>query len=196
MLHSVPAYNESAPYFEGAGYTSGSTTIRLTKGVNSVFVGETVDGIVLAFRGTVTKSPLDWLQNAALFLQRVDKLPGRVHFGFYRAVQSIWEPTKSAVLEIIQNKTNTTVYLTGHSKGGAMASLAAIFMNRDVDLPNVTRVVTFASAKPGDSSFQRAYNKQVNQTSYEFHLDIVPFLPPSQAFMDAMDDNATDMMDG
>jgi hypothetical protein len=77
-----------------------------------------------------------------------------------------------------------------------MASLAAILLNGDTDLPNVTQVVTFASAKAGDSAFAKAYNLQVNQTSYEYHLDIVPFLPPSQATMDAMDENGTTLMEG
>lgn len=67
LCASQCAYNASSPYFEGAGFLSGSTTVELTKGVNSVYMGETVDGIVLAFRGTRTKSPLDWLQ-VRLFL--------------------------------------------------------------------------------------------------------------------------------
>ena len=187
--------NTTPPYFEGAGYKSGSTTVELTKGVNSVFIGETIDGIVLAFRGTRTKSPMDWLQNAALFLQRVNGVPGRVHTGFYRAVKSIWDPIKSTVLEMVKTSNATKIFMTGHSKGGAMASLAAILFNRDPDLLNVTEVVTFASAKVGDSAFAKAYNKEINQTSYEFYLDIVPFLPPSQSTMDAMGEDGTIMME-
>ena len=77
-----------------------------------------------------------------------------------------------------------------------MASIAAILMNRDADLPNVTEVVTFASAKAGDSVFAKVFDKEINQTSYEYYLDIVPFLPPSQAVMDAMDEEGTTMMEG
>jgi predicted lipase len=197
LCASQCAYNTSSPYFEGAGYISGSTAVQLSIGVNSVFIGETVDGIVLAFRGTKTKSPLDWLQNAALFLQRVPGvMPGRVHTGFYRAVKSIWDPLKSTVLDMLAERGNDTqVFLCGHSKGGAMASIAGIMMNRDSDLPNVTQIVTFASAKPGDSAFAKVFNKHINQTSYEYHLDIVPFLPPSQAVMDAMDEEGSAFME-
>ena len=114
LCASQCAYDVSSPYFEGAGYISGSTNVTLTKSVNSVFIGETVDGIVLAFRGTKTKSPLDWLQNAALFLQRVNGIPGRVHAGFYGAVQSIWEPIKSTVLDMFETRNSSTkIYLTG-----------------------------------------------------------------------------------
>jgi hypothetical protein len=54
---------------------------------------------------------------------------------------------------------------------------------------------TFASAKVGDSEFCLEYNKQIKQTSYEAHLDIIPFLPPSSSTMDTMDDSMTDMLD-
>lgn len=123
LCASQCAYDAIEPYFEGAGYLSGSMTVELTKGVNSVYIGETVDGIVLAFRGTRTKSPLDWLQNAALLLRRVDGMPGRVHAGFFRAVNSIWKPIKSTLQDMINdlesnNNTTPKIYMTGHSKGG------------------------------------------------------------------------------
>jgi hypothetical protein len=75
------------------------------------------------------------------------------------------------------------------------APLIFIMMNRDSDLPNATQIVTFASAKPGDSTFAKVFNRQVNQTSYEYYLDIVPFLPPSQAVMDAMDEEGSAFME-
>jgi hypothetical protein len=54
---------------------------------------------------------------------------------------------------------------------------------------------TFASAKVGDSEFCSEYNKQINQTSYEAHLDLIPFLPPSSTTMDMMDESMTTMLD-
>lgn len=69
-----------------------------------------------------------------------------------------------------------------------MASIAALFMNLDPSLPNVTSVYTFASAKPGNSDFRDSYNRMINQTSYESYLDIVPFLPPSKRTMEVMEE--------
>ena len=54
---------------------------------------------------------------------------------------------------------------------------------------------TFASAKVGDSEFRNEYNKNINQTSYEAHLDLIPFLPPSSTSMEMMDTQMTDMLD-
>jgi len=58
------------------------------------------------------------------------------------------------------------VYFTGHSKGGAMASVAALLMQRDRDLPDPAYVCTFGSAKVGDSEFRDYYNNKITQISY------------------------------
>jgi predicted lipase len=163
--------------------------------MNSALIGYTYDGITISFRGTQNSSLLDWLQNAALFLSDVTeenslKIQGKVHNGFFRGTKSLWKPIKSLLKEMLQeceaNGWSTNIYLTGHSKGGAMASIAAMLMVRDSDLPDPTHVVTFASARVGDSKFRDVYNQKVNQTSYEAHLDLVPFLPPSSTTMDVM----------
>mmetsp|Transcript_14819 Transcript_14819/g.21897 ORF Transcript_14819/g.21897 Transcript_14819/m.21897 type:complete len:504 (-) Transcript_14819:201-1712(-) len=198
-------------YFRGASYVAGTTAKRISRGVNSAFVGRTVDGIVIAFRGTQPSSPLDWLQNAAIFLSKIKikssksntmiDIPGLIHSGYYQAVKSLWKPVTNEVKALLKDQhDNNNVYITGHSKGGAMASIAAILFQLDESLPvNVTQVCTFGSIKVGDSSFRDAYNRLVNQTSYENHLDIIPFLPPSSnSFMEEMVDDAdmVNMLDG
>ena len=218
-------------YFKAVQYKKGTNATRITKSVNSVFIGTNVDGIIVSFRGTITNSPLDWLQNAALLMKRVfinvkerikmgDKrtnikdenhdetkkriiLPGKVHSGFLKAVQSIWKPLVIEVQNRIESYSTSSsdiqetpkLYFCGHSKGGAMASLAAIIFNLDPSLPNVTSVTTFASAKVGNSAFRDVYNRVVNQTSYESYLDIVPFLPPSKSTMEVCSENMKSMMD-
>lgn len=138
------AYEISPPYFRACGYRPGTTAKRVTRGVNSALIGTNVDGITIAFRGTVTTSLLDWLQNAALFLSDVDedkyKIKGKIHTGFYRGTKSLWKPIKSILKEMLQECEEKgwkkDVYFTGHSKGGAMASIAAILMKADKELPD------------------------------------------------------------
>jgi len=186
----------SIPYIRGASFIPGEKAKRITNGkINSVLIGKTVDGIVIAFRGTLTSSPIDWLQNAALYMSDVMvrrdglKAGSRVHVGFYGAVRSLWKPLKATVLQMLLETSSRkkNIYLTGHSKGGALASIAAILMKNDADLPNPTYVATFASVKFGNSEFRDEYNSMIDQTTYESHLDLIPFLPPSQAVMDMME---------
>jgi hypothetical protein len=144
LCASQCSYDIQSPYFLGASYRPATTAKRLTKGVNSILIGHTYDGITIAFRGTQSSSPLDWLQNAALFLSNVDTIKGKIHTGFYRGTKKFWNPLRNIIKEMLEesreNGWKEDVILTGHSKGGAMATVAATLMKRDGDLPDPTYV--------------------------------------------------------
>jgi hypothetical protein len=71
----------------------------------------------------------------------------------------------------------------------------AIFRLRSITLPTLS-FSTFASARVGNSEFRDAYNQRINQTSYEAHLDLIPFLPPSSTTMETMSDEMSEMIEG
>lgn len=188
--------DDDEPYYRSASFLPGSTVKRITRGVNSVTVGRTVDGIVVSFRGTVSTSPLDWLQNAALFLYNPgDGIEGKVHLGFFSAVKALWLPLRAALKEMTRTS-ESRIFLTGHSKGGALAAIAALFVQRDKELPDPDYVCSFAAPKVGNIDFAKAYNRDVKQTSYEAYLDLVPLLPPSSRMMESMGEEMTEMIDG
>lgn len=173
------AYEHVNPYKDGAGYHK--EPHRLTRGVNSCLLGKTKDGIVVAFRGT-DKGAQDWLQNVAVSLIEEKSLSpeGKIHSGYYQAMQGMKEDIKRILLDLVKTKFRykPRVYLTGHSKGGCLASLYALELTQDTDLPNPTYVCTFGTPRAGDHAFAEQYNQTIRQTTYENHLDIVPFLPP------------------
>ncbi len=150
LCASQCAYATAPPYFRAASYRPTTVAKRVTRGVNSALIGHTTDGITIAFRGTQTTSLLDWLQNAALFLSDVDEkynklnIKGKIHTGFYRGTKSLWKPIKGILREMLEvskeNGWSQNIYLTGHSKGGAMASIAAVLLKRDPSLPDPTFV--------------------------------------------------------
>jgi len=88
------------------------------------------------------------------------------------------------------------IYLTGHGKGGAMASIAALLIKDDPDLPDPSYVCTFASSRVGNACFRQGYNARVNQTSYEAYGDLVPFLPPSASVVRNMDKSLLETFEG
>lgn len=96
------AYEIESAYFRGVGYLAGTTAKRISRGVISCLIGRTTDGIVVAFRGTLSSSLLDWLQNAAIFLLNVKKIPGRIHAGFYEATAALYEPIKKFILQMLK----------------------------------------------------------------------------------------------
>ena len=155
---------------------------------NACLVGENADGIIVAFRGTLPISLnnpsglLDWLENFFEVPKHAANVPGQVHSGFYDATMSVIDGVAAAV-EGLQPDPTKKVYVTGHSLGGAMATIGAYILSQSYHVP-IEQVVTFASPKAGDPAFQTGYQAVFhNHLRFENYEDIVPLLPPEAAYI-------------
>jgi triacylglycerol lipase len=130
--------------------------------------------IVVAFRGTEADSLEDWVSN-------LDKRPmpcfiGNVHQGFWESLEQIWQSVSSTIAQF-QDK-NQVIYLTGHSQGGALATLAARrLVEQGVD---VQGVYTFGQPKVGDMLFTTNYEVMLPQKTFRIYNegDTVIDCPP------------------
>ncbi|MBE6051177.1 MAG: lipase family protein [Clostridium sp.] len=141
---------------------------------NAGYVGLSDIGIVVAFRGTKCDSPTelkDWINN--IRDKQVDFAPyGKVHNGFFKAIENIQERVIKRVKELLKEDSNRKLYITGHSKGGAMAFLMACRAEMAGLKPFV---VTFGAPRVGDKKFMENYN--IETYRYESFVDVVPHLP-------------------
>ncbi|WP_299336629.1 Mbeg1-like protein [uncultured Psychroserpens sp.] len=162
--------------------------------IEACFVGETAEGIIISFRGTLPPVPVDaqsiadWIEN--IFYADTKpynpNAPGKVHEGFLDALIALETGILYALSQLDPNNTKP-IYLTGHSKGGAMAPIAAMYFKAK-NLFTANHVVTYAGPKPGNAVFAKNYNATFpNSTNYENYLDIVPFLPPSKNTIAVLD---------
>lgn len=91
---------------------------------------------ILAFRGTqpptlIFQDPAkffdvvvdDWLNDADAALVSGADLPGKVHKGFLESLDTLWKDLFEYLNE--SHDKNKPLYITGHSKGGGLAFLAA-----------------------------------------------------------------------
>ncbi len=180
-------------YIAGAGFVDSPPVFTAgPQSIDGCLVGLTADGIVLAFRGTMPldfndpPSVRDWLNDFQADPIAVTGFPGCVHAGFSGAL-SVLAPSITAELQRLQaSAPGQPILITGHSKGGAMAALAAWSIQGAAGTP--VKVVTFAAAKPGDSAFRAAYEAAgIDHTRYEYNVDIVPHLPLSDGgFLDVL----------
>jgi len=180
------SYTPVAPFSNIVAFNPNPTVINGTGSnrINACLVGKSQKGIIVAFRGTIPPgkpdSLPDWLQDFFDVPTTCGALPGQVHAGFCHDIQSILMPIVAAVKAL--DPSANPVFVTGHSKGGALASLGAYLLTV-AGIP-VQQVVTFASPRTGDPGFRAGYQKVIpNQIRYENYGDLVPLMPPSQPFI-------------
>ncbi len=134
-----------------------------------VAVGDQV--VLVAFRGT--ENAADWMADFNAFF--TVRPYGNIHRGFYHAFNDI-RPALEAALPKMQNR---KLILTGHSLGGALATVAAAEWHTSGAF-KPSAVVTFGQPRVGFSSlktfiankFGDRYSRFVNDT------DIVTRVPP------------------
>ena len=94
------------------------------------------------------------------------------------SVLQVKEP-KTWLLDAIKNhlselpKEKQKIFVTGHSKGGGMASIGALLIRNDKSLPHPAAVVTFTAPNAGSEVFAEAYDKDIHHVSYENDEDLV-----------------------
>jgi triacylglycerol lipase len=131
--------------------------------------------LVLAFRGTVAT---EW-KNLAEDLE-ANPVPsstgiGKVHYGFKHATDLVWDQIKSVCH--FYTKTHT-IWITGHSLGGAMATLAAYKLQRDPAMPNPQALYTFGSPRVGNKTYIKAMEDSgLLHFRFVNNCDIVPRVP-------------------
>lgn len=176
------------------GWTAGPEVITAPSphgsgSIDRALVGRVPEGIVLAFRGTLppftaddhppAEVVLDWLNNVDLLSARNTAWPGRVHAGFAGSVDRLWPQIRAAIGQLIRPGEPNRLFITGHSKGGALANLAAWRALGIEGLDGPVRVLTVAAARAGNGDFRAAYEAHggIECTRYESAFDVVPLLP-------------------
>jgi hypothetical protein len=181
-------------YIAGAGFVRPPTVLVAgPEEIDACLVGEINDGFVIAFRGTLPfdlhsiPTLRDWLSDFEANPIAAPGFPGFVHAGFYGALAAL----SARIAEELNHQQSSApsgrpVLITGHSKGGAVAAMAAWALHQLGFAP--LKVVTFAAAKPGDVGFRTAYEAAgIDQKRYEYNNDIVPHMPLSDGgFVDVL----------
>ena len=172
------------------------------RAIDQALVGRVAEGVVVAFRGSLPPFfggahdgwdvVLDWLNDACSFCVADSRYGGGVHLGFAESMRRLWTDADGApgvrtaidaMLDqsLLDRKARRHLFVTGHSKGGALANLAALRaarLGRWSDVP--VSVATIAAARAGNAAFARSYAAtRIACLRYELPGDLVPQLPLS-----------------
>mmetsp|Transcript_7574 Transcript_7574/g.17184 ORF Transcript_7574/g.17184 Transcript_7574/m.17184 type:complete len:482 (+) Transcript_7574:52-1497(+) len=167
--------------------------------VYSVGVNPVEERITVVFRGSVTKA--DFRTDAQIsFVQAPD--PRRfngmedddsnggdvgVHKGFYQYLFGETGGKQSKYMEIMKHvdqlvaetpsRRNYSLYITGHSLGGALATLFGFYAAASSSLPLPVTVVSVASPRVGNIAFARTFAEMESQGKLR-HLRIANHKDP------------------
>lgn len=135
--------------------------------------------IVLSFRGTDPLSIKNWMDDLVYFKTSSRSVPdAKVHAGFQDAYFAHAEDVLSTVLGLIELHPEFDIVATGHSLGGALATVCAMDLHYVHNITNI-KVITFGSPRVGDELFSSYFSKAFGDVSWRVvhKADIVPHLP-------------------
>ena len=140
------------------------------------FVAWDVEAVFVAFRGTETQKVQDIAVDAAAVFAKGPFAKSRIHAGFGTSLAAVWDRVVAAVTAAQTG--GQSLWLTGHSLGGALAALAAArFCSAKKP---VWGLYTFGQPRVGDDAFADTFNQRMRGRSFRYvnHSDIVPRVPP------------------
>lgn len=127
--------------------------------------------IIITFRGS--ESQQDWITNFQSTLKNWrGEIRGEVHEGYSVALHSVWAEVEDTVKKL--HTGNQSIWVTGHSLGGALATLAAAKLGNKLN-----GLYTFGQPRVGDRMFSRSYNKILQNRSFRIvnNADLVTRVP-------------------
>lgn len=119
------------------------------------------DVIVIAFRGSVTFT--NWVENLK-FNKEASPWPdssnpgARVHSGFLDSYADIASSIRAVIVMLLRRYPEARVLVTGHSLGGAVATLCAADLKYHLGQASKVELVTFHSPRVGNEAFASFIN--------------------------------------
>lgn len=178
------AYEEDRKTIKSAlkkqGLTLDKYDIRSKRYSVEGFIAYDKDKAVLAFAGTDDLKDLK--NNAKTWSKPIDdKACGeqiRFHSGFHKAAMAVINNNDGALISHLAElqKQGKKIYITGHSLGGALATITAYYAKTAVKPVELAGVYTFGQPFTGDDDFQACYDEKLKNQTFRFvsDKDVIP----------------------
>ncbi|RMJ23986.1 Extracellular lipase [Aspergillus sp. HF37] len=154
-------FENQADYGDVAGYVAADSTNKL---------------LVVAFRGTTSADT--WIANLNFAADDIDSVCSgcEAHGGFWQAWGSVADTLTAEIESAAKEYPDYTLVFTGHSFGGAMATLGATVLR---NAGHTIELYTYGSPRVGNTALAEYITAQGSLFRVTHTDDIVPNLPPT-----------------
>ncbi|WP_018651986.1 lipase family protein [Actinobacillus capsulatus] len=128
---------------------------------------------VIAVRGTQESKDIG-IDADALQVKPAHNIKGEVHQGFYQQANAIIKNENFDRFMKQFKAQNKDLYITGHSLGGAVATILSAYLVEQGFRP---LLYTFGSPRVGNTTFVKYYNNKFTHFRHVNDFDVVPVLP-------------------
>jgi predicted lipase len=136
--------------------------------------------VIVSFRGTNPISIKNWIDDFTFKKESADfkGLNVNIHSGFLNSYQTHADAVFNKVSNLLLENPDFKLIITGHSLGGAMATLCAMDLHLNKGIENIF-LITFGSPRVGDSAFADAFDRVFADKSWRVtnQHDVVPHVP-------------------
>jgi triacylglycerol lipase len=177
------SYPDIEPTFiesQDNGFTD--TQVAVLNQVNS-------DRLYIVFRGS--DKSIDWMNNIQFRQQIYPYGDGNSEVQFHRGFMLAYFAVRDRLLQAMDKFEGQRVIVTGHSLGGALATIAALDLQYNLGRDNnLTFVVnTFGAPRVGNSAMTESYNRRLpNSYRFIYGWDIVTRIPRAWQGFDHVDE--------
>lgn len=138
--------------------------------------------IIVSFRGSTNIA--NWVSNLNYFQTPYKQVPGaQVHRGFFAAYNGVQGQVINAVRALFKSYPSARILFTGHSLGGALASIAAVDLKEQLGLSSsIITFYTYGSPRVGNQAFSDYVFGLFPNGGYQrvtHYNDVVPHVPPT-----------------
>ncbi|HIK46518.1 MAG TPA: lipase family protein [Leptolyngbyaceae cyanobacterium M65_K2018_010] len=136
------------------------------------------DKLYIVFRGSDKST--DWINNAAFRQQIYPYGDGNSEVKFHRGFMMAYFAVRDRLLKTMETFEGQRVIVTGHSLGGALATIAALDIQYNFGRANdLTFIVhTFGAPRVGNKAQVESYNRRItNSSRFIYGWDIVTRIP-------------------
>ena len=150
------------------------------------FVAYNDTAIFVAFQGSTTNDfAQDWIDNDLDVAPQPMPVWGPavvLHHGFAEAAAVSYHRVRSRVEQLLKDRPNRKVWITGHSLGGAVATLTAFRLTHDHGI-KIQGVHTFGAPPVGNNSWKSLFDGTIsNMNRWNLQNDPIVSLPPPPIF--------------